>query len=85
MNSMFREASDFNFPLNAWATKLSNVVNMNDMFRDANSFNQVIRDWTPYAAVACINFVTANTSLDCVFIPAGPLLTCATGKCYSGP
>jgi surface protein len=43
MDSIFRNASSFNQPLNDWNT--SNVTNMEAMFYNAESFNQPLNDW----------------------------------------
>ena len=43
MLNMFREASNFNQPLNNW--DVSNVTNMSSMFSGASSFNQDLSDW----------------------------------------
>ncbi|MGI6423368.1 MAG: BspA family leucine-rich repeat surface protein [Candidatus Dojkabacteria bacterium] len=43
MNSMFKDATNFNSPIGGWNT--SQVKNMASMFRDARSFNQYIGGW----------------------------------------
>jgi surface protein len=43
MSQMFKEASNFNQPLNSW--NVSNVTNMYKMFMNANKFDRRLNKW----------------------------------------
>ena len=53
MNSMFRDATNFNQDVSSWDT--SNVIDMNFMFYNARTFNQDMSSWDTSNVVMSIN------------------------------
>jgi surface protein len=76
MKCMFYDAIAFNFPLNAWGTKTSKVIDMREMFASVTSFNQDIKGWSQNAGLTCTNFKDGS-SLQCSNIPNGKLSGCS--------